>query len=174
MAFLSDLNSWIIDHQAITVAVGVPLLSAVSASIVALITNRSSIRASERERRLQVQSKLADIEAARLNDLREDLTTLLTLTFFINDDPDHSHQKQIKEIFHVSKRIQLSLDWLSDGSDRVVESMNIALKAILENPEDPGLDSINRLQMSAIELLSVSWLKLKHELLSITEGQAKK
>ena len=70
---LGTIDKWIASHQALIVAVGVPSLTAVAAGLVAWLTNRANLAASQRQRLLEKELKLAEFRQIWINGLRDDL-----------------------------------------------------------------------------------------------------
>ena len=161
MSALEGLNDWIESHQSLVIAVGIPVLSVLSAAFVAWLTNRASLRSQRKERELHALSKLADFRFAEMMSVRDDLAEILTIAFH------PLNTKKLVELFRISRRVLLSLDFRDKTSQQFLESMNKVLSTLTEAPDDQRFDSILDLQMSAQLVVSEAKIILEHELRSI-------
>jgi hypothetical protein len=103
MEWLNTLNAFIASHQALVVALGVPLVTALAAAIVSLITTRMNLRAQALDRALQKKMWVLDNKKRDLEQLRSHLAEFSSLTFGMsldlnNPDTHGGADKIAKEI----------------------------------------------------------------------------
>ncbi len=87
--FLGDVSNWIQDHQALVVAVGIPILTAIAAGIVALSTTRMNFAANASDRELQKRIWVLDQKKMELEKLRKLCVEFSTLTFAMKVDVEN-------------------------------------------------------------------------------------
>ncbi|MBL4918317.1 hypothetical protein [Szabonella alba] len=68
--FWSTANSWVVEHQAIVVAVGLPVLTAIASGVVAYFTNRANLQSQARSRELQRQIRIFDDKKVKIEQFR--------------------------------------------------------------------------------------------------------
>ncbi|MDU8910842.1 hypothetical protein [Aestuariicoccus sp. MJ-SS9] len=71
MTWWEQWNSFLSDNQALTVAVGIPILTAIAAGIVSLITTIWNLKAQRLDREQQRKLWIANSEKENLRELRE-------------------------------------------------------------------------------------------------------
>lgn len=81
MGWTETINSWIDDHLALVVSVGVPILTVLVTVLVSVLSIKANIKAQSRQRKLDHQLKLADFRQAWINDMRTDLALYSALTW---------------------------------------------------------------------------------------------
>ncbi|QCO56194.1 hypothetical protein EOK75_10925 [Pseudorhodobacter turbinis] len=86
IGMLNTWNAWIANHQALVVAVGIPILTALVTVIIAYFTNKANLRAQTRNRELQKQTRLFDSREKKISELREAFTKLEAISFFMSFD----------------------------------------------------------------------------------------
>ncbi|WP_333814211.1 hypothetical protein [Tabrizicola sp.] len=84
--FLSNWNQWITDHQALVVAVGLPLLTALASAIVAFLTSKASLKSQNRDRAFQREAKIFDYEMSKIAQLRTAAQRYETTEFLLGFD----------------------------------------------------------------------------------------
>lgn len=80
-SFLSELSTWIQTHQPLVVAVGVPILTAISAGFVSVFVTRMNLITQRSEQELQKRIWVLDQERKNLEQLKELFIEFSTVTF---------------------------------------------------------------------------------------------
>lgn len=149
-AFLVEWNKWIIEHQALVVAVGLPLLTALASAIVAVLTNKANLKSQDRDRALQREAKIFDYQMSKTAQLRSAAQRYETTEFLLGLDlnsgrfsgtvqtiPRERANKLLDDL--ISVMIEISL--LVDPSDPEAGSLDAALKVqVRDYSDDNSLD----------------------------------
>ena len=166
--FFNAINSWIANHQALVVAVGIPILTALTASLVSYLTSVATLEARKRDREQQVLFKIADYRNSWIGEMTKDLADFQSQ--FIGTLDAERNQKA----FLISRRILMRLDYRFDEAKKLVDSMNRLLEANaiaseLEDGENPRksdwVKAHTDFQVAAGLLLSSEWILVKLGLL---------
>ena len=135
--YLADWNLWISEHQALVVAVGLPLLTALASAIVAFLTNKANLKSQNRDRDLQREAKIFDYQMSKVAQLRSAAHKYETTEFLLGLDlnsgrfsgtiqtiPRDRANRLLDDL--VSVMIEISL--LVDPSDPEAGDLDAALK----------------------------------------------
>ena len=95
MSYFEDWNAWIAGHQAVVVAVGLPILTALASGIVAFITTKANLKSQERDRALQRQIRRFDDKKARIDQLRSAVLRYESINFRLDADFHHGFSSGI-------------------------------------------------------------------------------
>lgn len=145
--FLSLWNQWITDHQALVVAVGLPILTALASAIVAFLTNKASLKSQNRDRAFQREAKIFDYEMSKIAQLRTAAQRYETTEFLLGLDlnsgrlgqevktiPRDRANKMIDDL--VALMIEISL--LVDPADPEAGLLDAALRIQVRDFSDAG------------------------------------
>lgn len=134
-----NLNTWIGSHQALVVAVGVPILTAISAGAVSYFLNRANLKSQQQDRELQSRMRIFDARLQQLEKLRSAVLRFEKLVFHTSFDatnglssgtPNQLSRTIVNRFVegYIEARIELVL--LVDPTDPEVEDLE---RAISEN-----------------------------------------
>ncbi len=164
--FLDALQKFITDYQVIIISLGVPLMTVFATWFVSAQTNRTARRLAEKERRQNVQLKLAEFRQAWINDLRNELARYSSLT--LSSRGKSFSDAELQNIVEVGSRIMMRVN----SQDPDVELLKAALSAALpssgnevEEKEALSVTEIGR------RMLKREWERLKADLAEIDGGR---
>lgn len=163
-----DVNAWILNHQALVVAVGIPLLTTVVAGMVAWLTNKANLAAQSKSRELQRMIKLAEFRQEWINSLRNEIAEHQALCLAsmpaLNQGTVMSQDRSYR-LAELSNKILLRVG----SSDPEYEKLSAALavdRLRISQNEIPAQDS-NQISKSILER---EWERLKQDLKSNASG----
>ena len=142
MGILADLNAWIINHQALVVAVGLPVLTALASGIVAFITNAANLKSNEKDRAQQRQVRIFDDRKARIDQMRSAVRRYETANFMLGADlhaglssgvAGQIPKLRVKETLEQVISIMIEIILLVDPKDSDAQNLNDALNLQLLN-----------------------------------------
>jgi hypothetical protein len=136
VSVLETVDTWIAGHQALVVAVGLPVLTAIASGIVAFITTKASLRSQEKDRALQRQVRLFDDKKATIEQLRSAVRRYQSTTFMLGVDlhaglssgiAGQIPKARVKELLEQSISIMIEIILLVDPNDPDAKGLDAAL-----------------------------------------------
>jgi hypothetical protein len=157
-----DINAWILSHQALVVAVGIPLLTTLVAGIISWLTNRANLAAQTRSRELQRMIKLADFRQEWINSLRNEIAEHQALCLAsmpaLNQGTSISQDRTYR-LAELSNKILLRVGSSDPEYKKLSKALAIDQLRISQN-EIPAQDT-NHISKSILER---EWERLKQDL----------
>lgn len=168
-SFFDASNVWIQEHQALVVAVGIPILTTVVAGLLSLITNRSTLSAQKRQRFLEKEIKMAEFRQVWINDLRVSFAKFASLDTKVHFD---ATQPDLIEMVEVGSLILMRMNRQDPDYEQVARNVERAIDrttsagrdspSILEKYKD-----VEPIVIVAQRILKREWERLKHDLARI-------
>jgi hypothetical protein len=153
VSVLDTANDWVVAHQALIVAVGIPLLTALAAAIVSYFTNRANLNSQAADRALQARVKLFDERTNRIDRLRSALARFEGMRFYAAMDfsaglssgtprtlTRERASRFTEELTNLMAEIGLLIDAGYDEARQLDEVMKAEISSILSNGEIDGIE----------------------------------
>lgn len=162
----TDLNKWLLDHQALVVTFGIPLLTALSAAIVSLVTTKANLIAQRKQRLLQVETQLCQFRQIWIDALRDDLSLCANLAARFQED--HANVQVRSELVGIISRVRMRISLNDPDDEELTKAFAKALGASQEFSEwDENTETIS---IVGQRMLKREWERLKLDLRAIERG----
>ena len=169
MSVIQEINSWIIDNQALVVSAGVPLFTLLVTRWASFLSHRAKVA----ETRLNGRVKLSEYRRSNYDELLR-LSGRLQSVFFEtamrnarNPEPPHgandgalSEATECANLFLL--RSKATLEQTEHFSDRLHLCVDRIFWGI--RPEDPKENSLGALRVICKEILDQEWAQIVNEL----------
>lgn len=153
MSVFDSADAWVASHQALVVAVGIPLLTALAAAIVSYFTNRANLKSHAADRALQARIRLFDERSNRIDRLRSALARFEGLRFFAAIDfgaglssgtpqtlTREKATKFTEELTNLMAEIGLLIDAGYEEAKQLDDVMKAEISSVLSNGEIDGIE----------------------------------
>lgn len=136
MSAFETVDAWIATHQALVVAVGLPVLTAIASGIVAFITTKASLKSQEKDRVLQRQVRLFDDQKKKIEQLRSAVRRYESANFMLGVDlhaglssgiAGQIPKATLKDLLEQSTSIMIEIILLVDPNDPDAKGLDAAL-----------------------------------------------
>ena len=145
---LLEINEWIGKHQALVVASGVPILTAVAAGIVTVITTRMNLKAQRLDRELRQKMKRIELEQMKIDQLRAALTEFESVTSRLGFDvrqglsagqvnaiPKEIANAAIFQLIDLVAKIAFIVGPKDPDSEALSEALELSLRSVYDPSE---------------------------------------
>lgn len=161
MKVLKDLNTLILEYNALATSIGVVILLVFLTLVATHIANKSAekrqIFEADRHRRL----KLSEFRQVWINDLRNDLSQFISICAYQKD----SEEEEIKKMIFLIAKIQIMMNADDPNFSKLVDCMKNLSKPKLDDTPTTENDALpSELIKLSRTILKEEWKRLKKEL----------
>lgn len=157
---IAEINSWIVEHQAIVVTVGLPALTLIVTQLTALSSERRISENNRKERALQIQMQIAEYRRDWIEKLREQLTEYNNLIA-----TRHLDDSQLSRIPYFISSFQMKLNADEPLAQELISTIVHAAAVAFDEVEETDSSVHNELCEASQKFLKAEWDRLKSDLM---------
>ena len=152
----TSVNNWIEHHQALVVAVGIPLVTGLVTAFISYRTGLSIAAAQRKDRLLQRSTKIAEFRKDWIEGLREDFAQVIAVSGarFVSKEKFDI----LIECYALVSKIQMKINQKDEHYQSLVDSLHSAVDA---GKLAEAHDAVTKI---GLEILKREWDKLKFEM----------
>ena len=169
----NELNTWLLEHQALVASFSVPLLTLIVTAIVTISQSTQASRNRINDREIQRLVKIAEFRETWLNDLRNELADLISYSL---DRGERAPEKSVAFNRSLAKvRLRLnekeeSTAELNDALDEILDYHELA-----KNKDDPRRgEAQSQLVQAGRKILKAEWDRLRSDLELVDRARMRK
>ncbi|MFT6021945.1 MAG: Tfp pilus assembly protein PilO [Ascidiaceihabitans sp.] len=157
---VSEINNWIVAHQALVATIMIPILTLFVSWVVSYASEKRMEKSRRADRLLQTELKLVEFRQAWISELREKLALFHSLT----GQQKTENLSDTIECFTVYSSVMMSMNI----EDPLVRELSGIMTECTEDLEPSDLaDAHVKLTFMAQKILKAEWERLKNDLTSV-------
>ncbi|MEX0367270.1 MAG: hypothetical protein AB3N22_14435 [Ruegeria sp.] len=167
MSVGSEINTWIVENQALSISIGVPLFTV----LVGLLGSYLTSRAKNREVRLSARMKLTDLRKENFDELKQDIGLLhgefrkIGLRVMYTDGSGGFTIDDLHTIYEPHQRISVRIRSEKELRDELTQEVERLVAHIVQyNPGDDIQLNLRELRRVCSKILDSEWRQIESDL----------